>query len=1161
MRTFVKIDNCFTAFRCIFLLAIFLIPFIIHSQSNWVELKIENGKVTVQSAPVEYNAASVKPAPQNFLSRTTGTITITYATTGATCQSGNGSLVALATGGTAPYTYRLNNGWEFRTGNIRGLGPGDYTLTVTDAAGETATVNFTITNTFTGPTYTQPNWTLASGCTANDATVTLHGSGGTPPYTYSIDGINYQTSNVFTGLYAGSYDFIVKDANGCTRTYNSFPMNLLLNCNTNTGIGVGYSLYACGNSGIIQASNTNMPYDYSLDGINYIPNLNFTGLAPGVHVIYYRHRVTGAVITFAVGMLQGCTIKIDYIAVEAACQQNDGTLTVTASRGVAPYTYTIDGINYQSGNVFTGLAPGDYFITVKDANGYIDSRLASVYDKCPQVSLAATGAGCAVNDGTITATPVKGTAPYTYSLDGINFQSSPLFTGLALGSYTVTIKDALGFTNTATISVSDACLNINATPTSSTCGAANGKITVAVSLGVWPYMYSLDGINFQSSNTFTGLAAASYTVYVRDNSGKFGSTTVTVADIAAPQVNIAPTPATCTSTGTATISGNGGLTPFQYSVDGNLFVTNNVFSLPAGNYTAWIRDANACVSSQTFNIGTNCPNVSVTVVNATCGNANGSIQASAVNGTAPYTFSVDGINFQGSNLFNSLLAGTYTVTVRDALGTTNTKTVTVQNICPVVIATTQDGICTAAGGTISVTGSNGTPPYQYSINNQPYQAGTSFTSLPDGNYNIWIRDANGLISSTTATVKNFPGPAIANASVTAAFCLNNNGTIILTASGGVIPLQYSIIPGTFQSNGVFQNLGQGQYAVTIKDGKNCIATQNLTVPLTDNLALQTSKTAVICEGKSLTLSATSNGNDFSWSPATGLSNAQALTPLASPITSTKYYLTATLGICSHKDSIEVTVNPAPVADAGAGTTICYGQDAQLNGSGGLTYNWRPGTYLTSSLISDPAVVKPLTTTRYWLAVKDINGCESLQESSVTVTVTPPAKVFAGRDTSIIMNKPFQLTAIDINNSGFTSYAWLPFYGMTSNTASTTTISIDRDMIYTVKAKTATGCEGEDEVKIKVYKGPEIHVPGGFSPNGDGNNDVLRAVPVGIKEFIRFSIFNRGGQLVFSTKDPANGWNGILSGSVQDSGVFVWIAEGMDESGNLIRRKGTVTLIR
>jgi gliding motility-associated-like protein len=117
------------------------------------------------------------------------------------------------------------------------------------------------------------------------------------------------------------------------------------------------------------------------------------------------------------------------------------------------------------------------------------------------------------------------------------------------------------------------------------------------------------------------------------------------------------------------------------------------------------------------------------------------------------------------------------------------------------------------------------------------------------------------------------------------------------------------------------------------------------------------------------------------------------------------------------------------------------------------------------------------------------------------------------------------------------------------------------MRYTLTATTGSGCKGVDEVNVKVYKGPEIYVPTAFTPNNDGLNDILKAIPVGIKEFRYFVVYNRWGQRVFYTNDANKGWDGKLSGTEQGNDSFIWMAEGVDDGGNKVVRKGTVVIVR
>jgi gliding motility-associated-like protein len=1090
-------------------------------------------------------------------------ITLTITTTGSTCNSNNGSLIAVASGGTAPYTFALSNGWVFQTGNFPFLAAGNYTLTVTDAIGQTATAGVTITNSFSPPLYAMPVYQPASGCAMQNASVTLSATGGTPPYQYSMDEVNYQAGNTFSNLYPGFYTFFVKDANGCTVAYNAFSMNYLMNPSCDVSIGLTYTDRVCGNDGFIQggALGPGGPFLYSLDGVNYQSILNYNNLVAGTYYLHIKYA-NGSIAILAFVMRPSCAIRIDYITVDAACLQNDGILTATASYGTAPYTYTLDGVNFQASNVFTGLSPGNYFITVRDANGYRSSLAAVLYDRCPAVTLTATNETCVHNDGTITATATKGTPPYQYSIDGVNFQSSNIFTGLAAATFTITLKDALGFTTTGTISINYNCLAVTTIHTNVVCGNGNGTITATGSGGTAPYQYSINGINFQSSNIFNDLGSGTYTVIVKDATGQMATTTVIITNTPGPFVIVTTTPTSCTvNDGTLTITPVGGTPPYTYTLDNINYQASNIFTnLWVNNYFASAKDANGCEWGISHWVEWDCPNITTNVTNESCGSANGTISVTVANATPPFQYSLDGINFQTSPVFTGLIAGSYTITVRTAINHINTATVTIGNTCPVVSATASDGTCGNSNGSIIATGANGITPYQYSIDGINFQTSNVFNGLAAGLYTVTIKDAGNVTGTTTISVGNIPGPQIITSSVPAS-CVNNNGAITVTGNGGTLPFQFSIDGTNYQVNNVFNSLASGNYTAWVKDANGCFISRPVTIVVDTNLTLSTGTITPVCEGKSTTLPAVSNGTNFTWSPASGLNDIHLLNPLSSTPVPAKYYIIAKLGVCTKVDSVNVVVNAAPIPFAGKDSTICYGQSIQLNGTGGLNYEWTPATYLSDQYIINPTVVSPPSSITYYLKVTDGNGCTSLQASPIRITVTPMAKVFAGNDTSIVMNQPFVLTAKDINNSGFIGYNWSPPDGLNNTAVQNPVAILDRNITYTITAVTAKGCRGTDDITIKVYKGPEIYLPNAFSPNNDGRNDVLKAILVGIKEFKYFVIYNRWGQREFYTSDPTKGWDGRIKNTSQDTGTFVWMAEGVDDKGHIIIRKGTVILIR
>lgn len=468
-----------------------------------------------------------------------------------------------------------------------------------------------------------------------------------------------------------------------------------------------------------------------------------------------------------------------------------------------------------------------------------------------------------------------------------------------------------------------------------------------------------------------------------------------------------------------------------------------------------------------------------------------------------------------------------------------------------------------ATGEIRVSGGGEwTAPVEYSINNGTYQTDSTFSNLPVGVYIIKIKDATGCIDSLVIPITQlYPDFLITGIPIVPASCTGGaDGTATINATGGKNPYLFSTDGISFQTNNVF-NLAPGNYIVTVKDDNNCTASQNIFIPLDNIVTLDAGLNQTICEGKKAQLFATSNAANFVWTPAASLNDNSINNPVASPITTTEYFLTATTGICSQKDSVTVFVNPAPIANAGPDHTICFGQNIQLNGSGGVSYFWSPASFLDNARIASPTAINLSGSFSYFLHVIDVNGCASLKRDTVHIKVARPAIVYAGRDTTLAIGQPLPLFATDVNNIGFIQYEWSPGYGLNDPFIANPTAIPDRDIVYTVTARNNIGCASSDDIKIKVYKGPDIYVPNAFTPDGNGINDILRAIPVGIKDFHYFRIFNRWGAMIFTTTNALNGWDGSIRGNQQPTGTYVWMAEGLDYKGNIVQRKGTVTIIK
>ena len=206
-------------------------------------------------------------------------------------------------------------------------------------------------------------------------------------------------------------------------------------------------------------------------------------------------------------------------------------------------------------------------------------------------------------------------------------------------------------------------------------------------------------------------------------------------------------------------------------------------------------------------------------------------------------------------------------------------------------------------------------------------------------------------------------------------------------------------------------------------------------------------------------------------------------------------------------------------------------------------------------------IKAKNTIVYSLMVEDAFGCRSLVADEVKINVTPSVKIDAGPDTIAAMNQPVRLSVRELSSAGVVSYTWTPAFDLSDASSASPIATLRADQRFVVTGTTADGCEGRDEIVVKVYKGPDIYMPTGFTPNNDGLNDLLMPVPVGVRDFKYLRVYNRWGQLVFQTNNAHIGWNGYWNGVQQPTGTYVWMAEGTDYKGNQISRKGVVTIIR
>jgi len=454
-------------------------------------------------------------------------------------------------------------------------------------------------------------------------------------------------------------------------------------------------------------------------------------------------------------------------------------------------------------------------------------------------------------------------------------------------------------------------------------------------------------------------------------------------------------------------------------------------------------------------------------------------------------------------------------------------------------------------------------PLSFSFNNGPYGNDSAFTNLAKGFYILKMKDASGCVDSVNYFLGQLnTDPVISNIITTAATCSGlPDGTATIAVTGGVGPYSFSLTDTSFSLIDTF-SLFRGNYTAYVKDSSGCAATsRTFTIPFSNSLRINTIEDTTICEGNAVNLLTDSDGDHYSWQPATALNNDTLQNPVATPSATTKYKVTATKGICKGVDSVTIFVNKAPVANAGNDAAVCYNTATTLHGSGSIFFKWQPANLLSNDSIAGPLTDTLFADTYFSLMVTDSKGCPSLKADSVKITVRAPAKVDIGNDTIVAVGQPLQLLAKDVNNSGFTNFSWFPVDGLSDPFAANPIARLTLDSItYIVNTSTPEGCPSSDSMQVKTYRGPEIYVPNAFTPNNDGTNDILHITAAGLKRLNYFNIYNRWGQLVFSSTSTHAAWDGKFKGKNVDAGVYVWIADGTAYRGNPLQRKGTIVVI-
>ncbi|MEP7376905.1 MAG: hypothetical protein ABI675_26130 [Chitinophagaceae bacterium] len=553
-------------------------------------------------------------------------------------------------------------------------------------------------------------------------------------------------------------------------------------------------------------------------------------------------------------------IKLSVTKKDAVSDAINGTITASATGG-SDFEFSLNGGTFQANGSFTGLAPlSSYSVVAKNSWGCTDTVSVAINSVNPcsgvkiVVTTTKTDASPNQSNGTIKVSATGGTG-FTYSINGVAYQASNTFSGLAAGNYTISAKNSNGCIGTTpvTIGTSNPCAGITVAVTTTKVdpliGQSNGSITASATGGTG-FTYSLNNGAFQTSGAFPRLATGNYTVTAKNANGCTGVTQVTLGSTnpcAGVTVVVTTTkvdPVTGQSNGSITASATGG-TGFTYSLNNGAFQTSGAFTgLSAGNYTITAKNANGCTGVTQVALGSTNPCAGVTVVvslakvDPSVSQSNGSVTASATGGTG-FTYSLNNGAYQASGTFSGLAAGNYTVTAKNSSGCLGTKqiTLTATNPCAgvtvAVTLTKVDPSANQSNGSVTASATGGTG-FTYSLNNGAYQASGTFSGLAAGNYTVTAKNSNGCLGTKqiTLTATNpctNTSIVLTSVIVNASPCTTGaNGKINVTATGST-GFTYNLNNGAYQASNVFSSLAAGSYTIGVKDVNGCTKTATTTV--------------------------------------------------------------------------------------------------------------------------------------------------------------------------------------------------------------------------------------------------------------------------------------------------------------------------------------------
>ena len=734
-------------------------------------------------------------------------------------DANDGSATASGSGGPTPYFFSWSNGSLSAT--INNLSPGNYTVTVTASNGCFDTQTVTIDNVPCSFTASATHTDL-SYFDANDGSATASGSGEPEPFSFNWS--NGSTAATINNLSPGTYTVTVTSSNNCSDTQtlviDNVPCSFTASA-THTDLS-----YFDANDGSATASGSGEPEPFSFNWSNGSTTATINNLSPGSYTV---------TVTSSNNCSDTQTLVIDNVPCSFTASAthtdlsyfdaNDGSATASGSGEPEPYSF-----NWSNGSTtatINNLSPGSYTVTVTSSNNCSDTQTL-VIDNVPcSFTASATHTDLSyfdANDGSATASGSG--EPEPYSFNWLNGSTTATINNLSPGTYTVTVTSSNNCSDTQALVIDNVPCSFIASATHTDVtylGSNNGTATASGSGEPTPYSFAWS--NGANTATINNLSPGSYTVTVTSSNNCSDTHTLVIDEVSCALIsNTTHTDITFfgSNNGTATASATDGPTPYSF-VWSNGANTASISNLAPGNYNVTVTAANGCFDVSSLTIDeVNCSSFSLNLTKTDetyLNNDDGSATANPV-GIAPFSYTWS--NNASSKTISNLSPGTYTVTVVDAVGCSDIKSITIDAIvCDNFnLSTTSTNVSyvDADDGTATAN-PTGTAPFTYVWSNGA--SSKTINNLAPSSYTVSVVDAVGCSSISTVNIGDINCVGLTlNVNVTDESAFNANDGAATASASGANP-GYSFEWSTGASGASISNLTAGNYSVTVTDNLGC----------------------------------------------------------------------------------------------------------------------------------------------------------------------------------------------------------------------------------------------------------------------------------------------------------------------------------------------------